>query len=138
MGELTIYGPVSRGGEPLWLQKLKVRTVRWLPRPLKVSSCLMGLHVPPYDEFFEELGSIHIGGHCMVCHDSMDHVLTWIGDVWHFHSSNSPACLGARSEIVFAEIPFEVRVNAHLDYLLGEPPTVIELVDRSEPQTTSA
>lgn len=71
-------------GEPLVLQRFKVTRARNRGAILRFLRCKIGLHNPPYNEVFDDLGSLHIGGTCTRCGDETYGVVCYIGDVWDF------------------------------------------------------
>ncbi len=67
-------------GEPLVLQRFKVTRARNRGAILRFLRCKIGLHNPPYNEVFDDLGSLHIGGTCTRCGDETYGVVCYIGD----------------------------------------------------------
>ena|SRR3990167_4928184 len=101
---MTTTAPILNGGAPIWLQKHKVRVATRRPKIVRAVRCKLGLHNPPYDQFFEEYGSIMIGGVCTRCNDEALREVVWIGDVWDFMGK---------------DMSFKDVVLYHLNYLLS-------------------
>lgn len=81
------YQPHS--GEPLWLQRWKIRRARRRSRLMRAIRCWRGKHNPPHNEAFEDMGALSIGGPCTRCPNEVYRELAWIGDVWDFPSAIS-------------------------------------------------
>lgn len=103
-------------GQPLWMQKYKVRRAKKRGRLLRVIRCKMNLHNPPWNEAFEEYGSIMIGGACTNCDDEFLRDVTWIGDVWDFRLGIVQD--GSTTTITVHNESMLEAINAHMKTLL--------------------
>lgn len=103
-------------GQPLWMQKYKVRRAKKRGKLLRLLRCKLKLHNPPWNEAFEEYGSIMIGGACTNCDDEFLREVTWIGDVWDF-----PAGIvknGSSSTTTIHNESMLDAINSHMETLL--------------------
>lgn len=112
-------GLVSRGGQPASLQRFKIRRAQKRSKLVRYIRCKIGWHNPPYNRFFEEYGSVMVGGPCTRCDDDMYREVTWIGDVWDFASAISvDKSNGGSATTVYSNL-LEDAVNQHIEALLA-------------------
>jgi len=76
-------------GEPRWMQRYKIKRAKKRRKIARWVRCKIGWHNPPWNQPFEEFGSLFLGGPCTYCDDEVWNVVTYIGDVWDFPSGIS-------------------------------------------------
>ncbi len=112
-------GLVSHGGQPAKLQRFKIIRAQKRSRVAKFIRCKIGWHNPPADCYFEEMGSVVVGGPCTRCDDEMFREVTWIGDVWDFKDAIKVTKTGGGSGTTIYTNLLEDAVRRHIDALLA-------------------
>ena len=111
----------TTSGKPLNAQRRKVKRAASRSAIVRKVRCLVGLHNPPHDDWFEEYGAVMIGGACIACDDSVMRELIWIGNSWDFEGAASIVKSDDGTPECEIHTPSLIRaVNRHVKYLHSE------------------